>query len=38
MFMTECCKTVALFGDKPISVEQKPKKVTVILNPAANKR
>ncbi|XP_050441791.1 acylglycerol kinase, mitochondrial isoform X2 [Adelges cooleyi] len=38
LFMTECCKKVAAYGDIPISADQKPKKVTVILNPAANKR
>lgn len=36
--MSKCCKTVAAYGDLPLSVDKKPKKVTVILNPAANKR
>lgn len=38
MFMSNCCKTALTYGDMPLSVEKKPKKVTVILNPAANKR
>lgn len=38
MFMSNCCKTVSAYGDMPLSVEKKPKRVTVILNPAANKR
>lgn len=38
MFMSKCCKTAAAYGDMPLSVDKKPKKVTVILNPAANKR
>lgn len=38
MFMSKCCKTVLAFGDMPLSIDKKPKKVTVILNPAANKR
>uniref|UniRef100_A0A2H8TEM6 Acylglycerol kinase, mitochondrial n=1 Tax=Melanaphis sacchari TaxID=742174 RepID=A0A2H8TEM6_9HEMI len=38
MFMSQCCKTVSAYGDMPLSVDKKPKKVTVILNPAANKR
>lgn len=38
MFMSKCCKTVSAYGDLPLSVDKKPKKVTVILNPAANKR
>ncbi|XP_050543355.1 acylglycerol kinase, mitochondrial isoform X2 [Daktulosphaira vitifoliae] len=38
IFMTECCKKVSLYGDTLISSDKKPKKVTVILNPAANKR
>ncbi|CAI6343662.1 unnamed protein product [Macrosiphum euphorbiae] len=38
MFMSQCCRTVSAYGDMPLSVDKKPKKVTVILNPAANKR
>lgn len=38
MFMSDCCRTVATFGDQPLSIDKKPKKVTVILNPAANKK
>lgn len=38
MFMSNCCKIVSVYGDMPLSVVKKPKKVTVILNPAANKR
>lgn len=36
--MSKCCRTVSEYGDMPQPVDQKPKKVTVILNPAANKR
>ncbi|XP_026805197.1 acylglycerol kinase, mitochondrial-like [Rhopalosiphum maidis] len=38
MFMSQCCRTVSAYGDMSLSVDKKPKKVTVILNPAANKR
>jgi len=38
MFMSQCCRTVSAYGDMSLPVDKKPKKVTVILNPAANKR
>jgi len=36
--MSQCCKIVSTYGNMPLPVDKKPKKVTVILNPAANKR
>lgn len=36
--MSKCCKTAMAYGDMPLPIDKKPKKVTVILNPAANKR
>nr|XP_018912625.1 PREDICTED: acylglycerol kinase, mitochondrial [Bemisia tabaci] len=36
--LREYCETAAQFGEAPIGAVQKPRHITVILNPAANRR
>ena len=36
--MRAYCEAAKLYGEVPISVDTRPRHVTVILNPAANKR